>query len=452
MDAPPDIVSDLSSHEFLDSLFDELFPILRSITGPGLRRSLDIMGRYMPLKVSIVPTGTQVFDWEVPPEWHLKSARLTGPQGETIADADVLNLHVLNYSEPVDKVLSLAELENHLHSIPDLPEAVPYVTSYYKRRWGFCIADTVRRALKPGNYHAVIDSAFVRGGVPVADSLLPGESVREIMLTSYLCHPSLANNELSGPLVLLGLYHRLKAWPRRRFTYRFVLNPETIGSLCYLHLNGEALRKNLHAGLVLTCLGGPETLSYKKSRRGTSILDRLVEAEAEKRQIRIRKFDPRGGSDERQYCSPGFNLPVGQMARSIYDAYPGYHNSLDNKPFMSIEALVDSINQIEALLKTTEIADCFANQSPYGEPQLGKRGLYPNLNSAAIAAHSNDTMIDARTFLNHLLTILSYSDGHYTMLDIAGMIGTELEALRPVVEKLESAGLLKPAGESAFPD
>jgi aminopeptidase-like protein len=441
-----DVAPDLSSRKFLDALFDELFPILRSITGPGLQKSIGIMARYMPLNMSLVPTGTQVFDWEVPPEWHLKSARLTGPDGTVIADADVFNLHVLNYSEPVDATLPLAELEKHLHSIPELPDAVPYVTSYYKRRWGFCIADKLRRSLKPGSYHAKIDSSFPRGGVPVADCFLAGESTREIMLSSYLCHPSLANNELSGPLVLLGLYHRVKAWPRRRFTYRFVINPETIGSLCYLHLHGEALRKNLHAGLILTCVGGREKLSYKKSRRGDSVLDRLVEAEGVKRAIRVRKFDPRSGSDERQYCSPGFNLPVGQMARTVYNEYPGYHNSLDNKAFMSVDALVASINEIESLLKTAEIAGCFVNQSPYGEPQLGKRDLYPNINSAATAQYSNDGVIDARTFLNHLLTILNYSDGQHAMLDIAAMLETEVEALRPVVEKLEAVGLLKPAG------
>ena len=427
----------------LDRLFDELFPILRSITGPGLRRSLDILARHMPLAVTVVPTGTQVFDWEVPPEWHLKSARLTGPDGKVVADAAVSNLHVLNYSAPVDTVLSLAELAPHLHSLPALPHAIPYVTSYYKRDWGFCITDSARRALPAGNYRAVIDSAFVPGAVPVAECVVPGESAAEILLTSYLCHPSLANNELSGPLVLLGLYRRIKAWPRRRYGYRFVVNPETIGSLCFLHLRAAHLRTHLAAGMVLTCVGGPDRLSYKMSRRGTSLLDRTVRAEADHRGIRIRDFDPTGGSDERQYGSPGFNFPVGQMARSVYGEYDGYHNSLDDKDFMSIAALVRSIDEIEGQLKTAEIAGAFRNLSPYGEPQLGRRGLYPTKNSAATWRSSNDSLVDARTLLNRLLTVLNYSDGHHTVVDIAARMGCRVEDFRSVIEKLEGEGLLR---------
>jgi aminopeptidase-like protein len=442
---------DASTFQFLDRLFDELFPILRSITGPGLRQSLDVFARYMPLKIESVPSGTQVFDWQVPPEWRLKTAHLTGPNGELIADAAICNLHVLNYSAPVDAVLPLSELDGHLYSLPDLPDAIPYVTSYYKRNWGFCLKHSVRRTLPAGRYHAFIDSEFVDGGVPVADCTLPGESSAEVMLTSYLCHPSLANNELSGPLVLLGLYQRLKAWPRRRYTYRFVLNPETIGSLCYLHLNADHLKNHLAAGLVLTCLGGPNRLTYKMSRRGDSIIDHLVHATAPRRSIRIRGFDPTGGSDERQYCSPGFDFPMGQMARAVYGEYDGYHNSLDDKEFMSIATLIESIDEIEDLLKTAEIAGVFVNLSPYGEPQLGRRGLYPTVNSAATWGSSSDDLTDTRTFLNRILHVLNYSDGRHTMLDIAARMGTDVEAFAPVVAKLEAAGLLKLAPSVKVP-
>lgn len=432
-----------STFSLLDRLFDELFPILRSITGPGLRQSLDIFARHMPLKIEVVPTGTRVFDWEVPPEWRLKAARLTGPDGRVVADAARCNLHVLNYSAPIDAVLPLAELEAHLHSLPALPDAIPYVTSYYKRNWGFCLKDSARRALPPGDYHVHIDSEFVAGGVPVADCVLPGESGAEILLTSYLCHPSLANNELSGPLVLLGLYQRLKQWPRRRYTYRFLLNPETIGSLCYLHLRGEHLKKHLVAGMVLTCLGGPERLSYKLSRRGDSLFDGTVRATAASRGIRIRGFDPTGGSDERQYCSPGFNFPMGQMARTVYGEYDGYHNSLDDKAFMSIDSLLRSVDEIESLLGTAEIAGHFRNLCPYGEPQLGRRGLYPTINSAATWQNSSDDLVDARTLLDRILTVLNYSDGEHTILEIAARMGSHVEAFRIVVEKLEAAGLLR---------
>jgi aminopeptidase-like protein len=395
----------------------------------------------MPLTTTLVPSGTRVFDWEVPEEWQLQSAHLTGPEGERIADAAVSNLHVLNYSAPVDMFLDLGDLQSHLYSLPQLPDAIPYVTSYYKRTWGFCLTDRVRRSLPPGKYHAYVDSAFVAGGVPIAQCVLPGESSAEILISSYLCHPSMANNELSGPLVLLGLYERLRAWGRRRFTYRFVLNPETIGSLCYLHLHGDALRQNLVAGLVLTCLGGPGPLSYKLSRRGDSLFDRLMRAD-ETSGIALRQFDPTSGSDERQYCSPGFNLPVGQLARSVYGQYDGYHNSLDDKAFMTIGSLVRSISEIEALLLTAEISGPFRNLSPFGEPQLSKRGLYPTTNASSTRAQSTDEIADARDFLNKTLTILNYSDGENTMLEIAARIGEPVEKLRPVVERLEAVGLL----------
>lgn len=440
----PGRAADRATYDLLDQLFDELFPILRSITGPGLRRSLDIFARHMPLRVDIVPSGTAVFDWEVPPEWHLRAAKLFAPSGEVVADAARCNLHVVNYSAPVDATLSRAELEAHLHSLPDRPDAIPYVTSYYRRNWGFCIGDRVRRALPDGTYRAVIDSEFRDGGVPFAECLLPGESAAEVVLTSYLCHPSLANNELSGPLVLLGLYRRLAAWPRRRFSYRFVLNPETIGSLCYLYRRSDHLARHMAAGIVLTCLGGPvERLSYKTSRRGDSVLDRCSRALAAEGRLLIREFDPTSGSDERQYCSPGFNLPMGQIARTLYAEYDGYHNSLDDKDFMSIDSLLASIDEIEGLLRTAEIAGRYRNLQPYGEPQLGRRGLYPTINAASTWGRSNDELADARNLLNTMLTLLNYADGEHAMLDIAARIGASVEELRPAIERLEGAALLE---------
>src|SRR5258708_4320996 len=248
----------------MDALFDELFPICRSITGPGLRRSLAVFRRYMPLKIEGVPSGSQVFDWTVPPEWRIRSARLTGPDGNIVADLEESNLSVINYSAPVDAWLTLAELREHLHTLPSLPAAIPYVTSYYNRRWGFCLPYTRLQALREGAYHARIDSEFVPGAVEFGQCVLPGETEAEIGFSSYLCHPSLANNELSGPLARLAVYDRLSEWPRRRFTYRFILNPETIGSLCYLSRHGNRLRRTMAAGLGLTCLAGPsEKLSYQ---------------------------------------------------------------------------------------------------------------------------------------------------------------------------------------------
>jgi aminopeptidase-like protein len=430
------------NEELLSDLFDELFPICRSITGPGLRESLDILARYIPLDRERVPSGTKVFDWVVPPEWQIEKARLVGPDGSSVVDFADSNLHVVNYSEPVDRRLSLNELKPHLHSLPHLPDAIPYATSYYKRTWGFCLSDRVLRDLPEGTYHARIDSRFVEGGVDFAQCVLPGESDAEILLASYFCHPSLANNELSGPLVLLGLYDRVRRWSRRRFTYRFLVNPETIGSLCFLHRYGNHLSDRLEAGLVLTCLGGPETqLSYKYSRSGGGLIDRLI-GKLWHQKVKHRPFDPRNGSDERQYCSPGFNLPMGQMARTVYGQYEGYHNSLDSKEFMGIGSLVQSIDELESLLRDVEIAGRFRNTSPYGEPQLGRRDLYPNTNVHSTRNQSTDTVIDARTFLNRSLVVLNYSDGKHDMIQIAGKCGCSLQELEPIIERLEEVGLL----------
>lgn len=435
--------------ELLDSLAKELFPLLRSITGPGLEASIDIFRRHMPLEIEKVPSGTHVFDWKVPREWHLKSARLTGPNGETIADVHDSNLHIVSYSAPVDRKLSLDELQHHLHSLPNLPNAIPYVTSYYNESWGFCIADEVRRRLKSGTYHAFIESEFVDGGVPFAHCVLDGETTQEILLSSYLCHPSLGNNELSGPLALLGLFRRISAWSRRRYTYRFLINPETIGALCFLSRYAKHLHAKMVGGLVLTCLGGPtKSLSYKQSRRSDGLIDQVFSALKEHGGahgplIEIRPFDPTSGSDERQYCSPGFNLPVGQIARTVYGQYPGYHNSLDDLAFMDVESVCRSVDGIEEILKNVEIGGRFVNQKPFGEPQLGRRGLYPSINSSHTWVCSTDHLADNRTVLNRILTILNYTDGHHDMIEIAQICDCPLLHLAPAVEVLEENGLLK---------
>jgi aminopeptidase-like protein len=429
----------------IDALFDELFPICRSITGPGLRRSLAIFERYMPLEIEGVPSGSQVFDWTAPPEWRIRSARLTGPDGSVVADLEESSLSVINYSAPVDAWLTLAELREHLHALPSLPTAIPYVTSYYQRRWGFCLPYDRLRALPEGAYHARIDSEFVPGAVEFGQCVLPGESEAEIVLSSYLCHPSLANNELSGPLALLAVYDRLSRWPRRRFTYRFILNPETIGSLCYLSRYGDHLRQTMAGGLVLTCLGGPsEKLSYQLTRRGNTLLDRVMEDIASEGVIplEIRAFDPTDGSDERQYCSPGFNLPMGQIARTVYGRYPEYHTSLDNKEFMDIAAVARSASSIEHILKRAEISWTYRNLAPYGEPQLGKRDLFPSLNSPDTRRHSSDHLSDERQFLKRSMMILNYSDGESSMIDIAARCGCAVGDLEPVLEKLEQVGLV----------
>ncbi len=446
-----------SDESLLSQLYDELFPILRSLTGPGVTETLAILGRHMPLEVETVPSGSQVFDWQVPPSWHCRSARLTAPDGTVLADIATNNLSVVNYAEPVDLELDLDTLQPHLHSLPALPDAVPYVTSYYKRAWGFCLPHRVRETLKPGRYHARIASEFREDeGVQIAQCVLPGESPQEILLSSYVCHPSMANNELSGPLTLLGLYRRLAAWPRRRFTYRFVLHPETIGSLCFLARHGDHVKSYMTAGMVLNCCGGDGTsLSYKQSRGGASLLDKLFGHLAglpDQGQgmiglpASLRPFDPTGGSDERQYNAPGFNFPFGQLARTPPGAYPAYHTSLDDKAYMGIATVAGTIDALERVLELAEIAAYYVNLSPYGEPQLGRRNLYPTTNSRATSGSSADGVFDGRKFLNRILYMLNYADGQHDGLDIALRCGAPLAEMRAVVETLEANQLLRFVG------
>jgi len=437
----------LNTREYaeMDALFDRLFPICRSITGPGLRETLSILGEYLPLDLFGVPSGTQVFDWTIPLEWRIREAWLAGPDGRKIVDFADHNLHVVNYSAPIDRKLPLEELKPHLHSIPHLPGAIPYVTSYYKERWGFCLPHAVLEKLEPGEYHAYIDSEFVSGELNYAHAVLPGKSEREILISTYVCHPSLANNELSGPLVAAFLYRRLAAWPSREFTYRFVFVPETIGSIAYLSRFGDTLRERVYAGLVLTCLGGPHPLSYKMSRRGDAPIDKTVAKLFRSGEIsgEIRPFTPAYGSDERQYCSPGFNLPVGQLARSVYGTYEGYHNSLDDKSFMTIEALVRSLDETEKILRALELDGYYRNRYPYGEIKLDKHGLYPDMNAPSTAGLSGNDLRDNRLRLNRILHVLNYSDGTYSLADIADKCGCGLLELEEIVAILKDKGVLE---------
>lgn len=434
----------------INSRFDDLWPICRSITGPGFRESLEILQQDIQLEVESIPTGTSVFDWEIPPEWQIDEAKLTGPEGNVYADLDDTNLAVLNYSEPVDKRLKLNELDPHLYTLPEIPDAVPYVTSYYERNWGFCLPHNVYETLPDGEYHAHIDSELVEGELTYGHTVLEGESDQEILLSTYLCHPSLANNELSSPLVLTSLYNRIKNWDRRKYTYRFVIVPETIGSLAYLSEYGDHLQENVAAGLVLTCLGGPKnTLSYQTTRREDTILDELVrhlDAHTDL-DFRFREFDPTGGSDERQYCSPGFNLPVGQFARTVYAQYEEYHNSKDTKEFMGVDSLVETAETIERVLKMLEYSGHYVNQNPRGEPMLSKRDLYPTVNEPGVWAEWNDDA-DAEgpsdDFVDKMLAVLNYSDGAHSMIDISERYGTPITEMVPVVDTLRSEGLLKP--------
>lgn len=430
----------------MDRLFDRLFPIMRSITGQGVRETIQILEEYIPLKLEGVPSGTQVFDWEIPKEWVIRAAWIKDEQGNTIIDIKDLNLHVVNYSEPIDMWLSLEELKPYVHTIPHLPDAVPYVISYYKERWGFCMSQNQLESLEDGQYHVYIDSEKIDGELNFAQAVLPGKSKKEVLISTYICHPSMANNELSGPIVATFLYNRIKQWKSRELTYRFVFLPETIGSIAYLSKYGERLRKKMYSGAVLTCLGGREQkLSYKASRNNGAPLNQLLAYlnDKEKWTFPIRPFSPLNGSDERQYCSPGFNLPVGQFSRMVYGGYPGYHNSLDTKENMTIEALLQSVNEIEHILQLQELDGYYINKKPFGEPKLGKYDLYPDINAPALHGRSNNTKIDNRQQLNQILTILNYSDGKHRLSDFAKTLGYPLEDYTISIEALKEHQLLE---------
>lgn len=430
----------------MDELFDRLFPICRSITGTGVRETIEILGKYIPLTMHGVKTGTEVFDWEIPKEWVIREAWIKDEHGNEIINMKNSNLHIVNYSEPVNTVLSLDEMKTNIHTIPNLPEAIPYVISYYKERWGFCMSQNQLDSLVEGNYHVFIDSEKIDGELNYAHAILPGKSEKEILISTYICHPSMANNELSGPIVATFLYNRIKKWKNREFTYRFVFIPETIGAVTYLHQHGEELKEKLYSGAVLTCLGGKDKpISFKKSRNQNAPLNELMDhlVNNDKKEFQIRPFTPLYGSDERQYCSPGFNLPVGQFSKMIYGAYAGYHNSLDTKEMMTIEALLDSLNEIEYILKLQELNGYYINKKPFGEPKLGKYDLYPDINAPALRGRSSNKVLDNRQQLNQILTLLNYSDGEHRLTDLAKTLGYSLEDYAISIDVLEKHSLLE---------
>tara|TARA_X000000950_G_scaffold279848_1_gene373297 strand:+ start:42 stop:1325 length:1284 start_codon:yes stop_codon:yes gene_type:complete len=411
----------------LSKIFDELFPINRSILGPGYIKSLNIVKRYINFSLLKYKSGKRIFDWVVPKEWHIVDAYINY-KNRKIIDMKKNNLHVVNYSEKVDKLLNLKKLNEHLYSLPKQPKHIPYVTSYYKERWGFCLPHEKRKKLKKGIYHCFINSKFSNGYLVNGLSTLKGKSNKINLISTYLCHPSLANNELSGPLVMIGLFNRIKQWKSRNFTYMFLVNPETIGSLCFLYSHGKKLIKHLNSGLILTCLGGSEKkLSYKLSKNCNSTLDKLFLYLNKSKKIKIRKFSPSSGSDERQYNSPGFNLPVGNICRSVYGEYPQYHNSSDNKKFMDINKIYETINSLDNFLKINDKLLPLKRAIPFGEVMLSKRNLYDNLNFTGKSSKKNNKEI--------IQNILCYADGKKNILDIVKERNLNLNESLIILEK-----------------
>lgn len=417
----------------LEDYFDRLWPINRSIAGPGLRRSLDILAEVIPTQRHRFATGTAVFDWEVPREWEVREAYLVDPDGRRRADFAQHNLHLVAHSVPVRARMTLDELRPRLHSIPDQPDAIPYVLSLYDENWGFCLTDRELRELPDGEYEVVIDSELRDGHVEIGEAVLPGESEQEVLFSSYLCHPSLANNELSGPLALASLYERLSRRPRRRLTYRFLLGAETIGTLCFLSLRGEHLCERLAAGYVVTCVGDRGAFTLKTSRRGDTLADRAARAVLrEVGEHSVVPFDPGNGSDERQYCSPGFDLPVASVMRTMYSCFPQYHTSLDDKEFIDFARLAESVDVYERIVDALEHNLTWWNTVRFGEPQLGKRGLYPGTNA------------NAPLEVKPTMWMLNLADGEHDLLAIAQRSGQPLAGLIDAAGKLAAAGLLQP--------
>jgi len=439
------------NYQKLDELFDRLWPICRSITGPGIRQSLEIMQDYIPINIKEIPTGKGVFDWTVPQEWELERATLKTEDGDVILDTDISNIHVLNFSEPFSGIVTYEELEKHLYSNPGFPEAVPYVTSYYEPRWGLCISDKQRKSLRSDiNYVVDIKTNKFDGCLRYGEYFLKGKTNETILLATYLCHPSLANNELSGPLVLAAIYNKLKSQKNRKFSYRFIIIPETIGSISFLASSSPKDLSDVVAGVVLTCLGGPSNkVSFKHSRKHWVGQDSLIDAVVEKvcandkLLYESRNFSPTGGSDERQFCSPAINLPVVQVARTIYGQYDEYHTSLDNKEFMQISSVLDSVEKIHLFLKIYELESrLLLSTIKGGEPMLGKRDLYPSVNSPLTRNMSDDEKFDCREQLNLILNVTSLVDGNHRLSNIAEKLDVPLIKLVPVIEELVEKGVI----------
>ena len=413
-----------------------MFPLCRSITGEGVRETLKIIQEYIgqddiKLNIHEVPTGTEIFDWTVPKEWKIREAYIEDESGNKIIDMKENNLHVLGYSVPVDKYVTLDELKTCVYTEKNQPEVIPYVTSYYKERYGFCMSQNQLDSLTEGTYHIYIDSELFDGSLTYADVVIPGETDEEIMLTSYTCHPSMANNECSGPAVLAALMRYVKQLKNRRYTYRFVLNPETIGAICYLSFNLDELKKHLKAGVVLSCVGDDRDYSIVHSLYGDTLADKSLFNVVKSRDKYTEYSFLDRGSDEREFNAPGVELPVVGFCRTKYGKYPEYHTSDDNMDLVSPAGFQGSYDVL------TRWIDCMEWNRYYrvtvlGEPQLGKRGLYPTV--------SKKGSYDEVLTLKHLI---AYATGKNDLFDISELIKVPAYELIPLVDKLKSNGLFE---------
>ena len=420
----------------MHALLSRLYPICRSLTGNGVRETLSILREHMPrLEVREVPSGTPCLDWTVPPEWNIDAGWIEDQTGRRWVDFERNNLHVMGYSLPIDLWLTPDELDAHLFSLPDQPEAIPYVTSYYAPRWGFCVTQRVRERMRAhdGKFRAVIVSRLSQGFLSYGEWLLPGDTDREVLLSTYICHPSMANDNLSGPVLAASLAQWLEERPRR-LSYRILFIPETIGSIVYLAEYLQLLKTRVSAGYVLTCCGDERAWSFLPSRSGDTLADRTARHVLRHETPGYTEYSFLSrGSDERNWCSPGVDLPVASIMRSKYGTFPEYHTSLDGPDWVTPRGLEDSLRIYRRCLEVLERNGKWQTTC-LGEPQLGKRGLYPTLSLAG----------SAEGWVRDMKNILAYSDGSLDLLSLADIVGLPFERCWEIVKKLEDAALLMP--------
>lgn len=416
----------------MKDLVDRLYPVCRSITGNGLRRTLEIIGEEIPLEVSEVPTGAQVLDWNVPREWNIREAWVKDASGRKVIDFAEHNLHLVGYSVPVHATMPLAQLREHLHTLPEQPTLIPYRTSYYAEAWGFCLRHDVLESLPDGDYEVFIDSTLEDGHLSYGEHVIPGELTDEVIFSCHVCHPSLANDNMASVAVAVELAKRL-ALVKPRYTYRFIFAPGTIGAITWLARNFDRVDRIL-GGATLACAGDRGSLTYKRSRRGDAPIDRAVEhvLRESERPHKVIDFSPYG-YDERQYCSPGFNLGVGSLTRTPYAGYPEYHTSGDNPDFVTEESMADTLETLWAAVTVLERDRRYVNLSPYGEPQLGRRGLYDSLGGRS----------DTKQAQLAMLWVLNLSDGDHSLLDVAQRSGLPFATVADAADALRGAGLVK---------
>ena len=413
-------------------LISKCYPICRSITGNGVRETIKLISDVIPLEKHEIPSGTQVFDWEIPNEWNIKQAYIKDSKGGKIIDFKNLNLHVLNYSTPVHKKIPLSELEKHIFTIPEQPDWVPYRTSYYQENWGFCMSHNQLMGLKDGNYEVVIESSLEKGNLTYGEYFIPGEIKDEVLISTHICHPSLCNDNLSG-IAVSAFLARYLSKQSLRYSYRFLFVPVTIGSIAWLSLNEKNVSKIQH-GLVITLLGDSSNFTYKKSRRGDAEIDFVVEncMKHSGNPFRINDFVPYG-YDERQYCSPGFDLPVGCLTRTPHGEFPEYHTSADNLEFVNPESLSEALITLLEIFYILENNQTYINKNPKCEPMLGKRGLYQRIGG------TNDSKVTQLA----ALWVLNMSDGNYSLLDIANTSGMQFKIIKKAADALIGCDLLK---------